>query len=135
MDEKLTKLEEVGVMLILKNWGFFSDSVDFPGHLIESSRLKIYHTRTNFLKGRIPQTNRSALKSFLGLYNIYLYPRFHVYRTHAQQTLTQRRLENFELDGEQIKSFHGFIKKIYSMLVIPLPRFGLPCSVDTDASA
>ena len=93
------------------------------------------HTKS--LRDAKPSTNRTGLRSFLGLCNVYrrFIENFTKIAGPLNKLLRKGQPETFELDEEQIEAFSTLIEKILSPTILALPRKDLPFSVDTDASA
>lgn len=71
VDEILTVLKKEGVTLNISRCTFFSDKIDYLGHVIRQGEIHIDDTNTKSLRSAKPPTNKSELRSFLGLYNVY----------------------------------------------------------------
>lgn len=137
VDEILTTLGESVFTLNLKKCRFFSDSFDYLGQLIKPRRLEINQSHTKCLMDAKPPTNRSSLRSFLGIYNVRrrFISDFAGISKKLNKLLRKGPPEQFELHEEQLKYFKTFIEQICSPPVLALPRTNLSYSVDTDASA
>jgi Reverse transcriptase (RNA-dependent DNA polymerase) len=69
--EVLTLLGNAGLSLKLKKCHFFSETVDYLGHVIRPGRLVVAEKNTTPLKtAPLPRT-QTELRSFLGLRNVY----------------------------------------------------------------
>jgi Reverse transcriptase (RNA-dependent DNA polymerase) len=76
--EVLTLLGNAGLSLQLKKCHFFSETVDYLGHVMRPGRLGVAEKNTTALKtAPLPRT-QTELRSFLGLCNVYrrFVPRF-----------------------------------------------------------
>lgn len=126
VDEILTILGEAVVTLNLKKCRFFSDSVDYLGHIIRPLEIDKSHTKP--LRDEKPQTNRSAVRSFWGLCNIYrrFIEKFTGIDHPPNKLLRNGSPETFEVDEEQLKSFLTSVKKICSPPVLALPCLAYP---------
>lgn len=71
VDDIRTTLGEAGITLNLNKCRFFSYFVDYLGHIIKHGPLKIDQSHTESLKDAKQPTNRSVLRSFLGLCKVY----------------------------------------------------------------
>ena len=71
VDEILTALGNAGVTLKIKKCTFFSDSVEYLGHVIKPGKLEIDGANTKSLRDAKPPTTKTELRSFLGLCNVY----------------------------------------------------------------
>ena len=136
VDEVLSALQRAGVTLKLRKCKFFSDSVDYLGHVVTPGKLHIATTNTKAVEGfKLPRT-QTELKSFLGLCNVYrrFVPNFA--RTAAPLQRLLRKGEPFDLppmDDDQMKAFNLLKAALSSPPVLRLPQDDLKYSVDTDA--
>ena len=126
-----------GVSLNVRKCNFCTEKVEYLGHIITPGRLEVDQANTKSLREAKPPTNKSELRSFLGLTNVYRrFIRDYNAIAHAlNQLLCKNQPENFTLDAEQLSSFASLIDAVLSPQVLALPKQGLPYSVDTDASA
>ena len=137
VDEILTTLAEANITLKISKCRFFSETVEYLGHLIKPGKLEIDSANTKSLRDAQPPTNKSQIRSFLGLCNVYrrFIKNFAVLAFPLNQLLRKNTPDSFELNEEQMKSFHKFIDIICSPPVLALPTRNLPYILDTDASA
>lgn len=137
VDEILTKLGDAGFTLKLKKCSFFCDSVDYLGNIIKPGRLEIYQSHTKSLRDARSETNRSSIRSFLSLSNVYrpFIESFTVIAHPLNEVLRKGTLKTFEVDEEQLSSFSTFNEKICSLHFLAQTCSTLPYSVDTDDSA
>ena len=137
VDEILTTLTEANITLKISKCRFFSDTVEYLGHLIKPGQLQIDDTNTKSLKEAKPPTTKSELRSFLGLSNVYrrFIKKFAVLAYPLNQLLRKNSPDTFELNDEQLKAFRTFIDRICSPPILALPVPNLPYVVDTDACA
>jgi hypothetical protein len=71
VNEALTLLGNSGLSLKLKKCHFFSDTVDYLGHVLRPGRLGVAEKNTTALRtAPLPRT-QTELRSFLGLCNVY----------------------------------------------------------------
>lgn len=71
VDEILSCLAAAGVTLKIKKCSFFTQEVEYLGHIIKPGRLEIDRAHTESLRQAQPPTEKSSLQSFLGLCNVY----------------------------------------------------------------
>jgi hypothetical protein len=71
VDDALTLLRTAGISLKLKKCRFFSDTVDYLGHVIRHGRLGVAEKNTDALRDAPLPTTQTELRSFLGLCNMY----------------------------------------------------------------
>ena len=71
VDEVLSALRSSGVTLKIKKCRFFSDSVEYLGHIIRPGRLEVDNANTRSLRDAKPPTSKTEIRSFLGLCNVY----------------------------------------------------------------
>ena len=69
--EVLSTLKEVDFSLKLKKCEFFTQTVDYLGHVIHPGRLEVAKKNTEAVKNFKPPRNQTELRSFLGLCNVY----------------------------------------------------------------
>ena len=136
VDEILHCLKEAGVTLNIKKCKCFTTAVEYLGNIIKHGTLEVDHAHTASLKEALPPTNKSELRSFLGLCNVYR--RFvHKYSTVAGplNALPQKNQpDNFTLDEIQLEAFKDLIGTMLSPPALALSKNGLPYSIDTHAS-
>ena len=137
VDEILDCLKRSGITLKIKKCKFFTKSVEYLGHIIRPGRLEIDHAHTASLKEALPPKNKSELRSFLGLCNVYrrFVHRFSHVSGPLNELLKKNSSDSFTLNETQLESFQNLIGTILSPPALSLPRRDLPYSVDTDASA
>ena len=136
VNEILTCLSEAGVTLKIKKCSFFTKEIEYLGHTIKPGKLEIDRANTESLRQAVPPTNKSELRSFLGLCNVYR--RFIPGITNIAQPLNnllkKDQPDSFECNEDQLTSFRKLIDAILSPEILALPKAGLPYSLDTDAS-
>lgn len=137
VDEILTSLNQAGITLKIKKCKFFTKTVEYLGHIIMPGKLEIDHAHTASLREALPPTNKSELRSFLGLCNVYRrFVENFAHKAGCLHTLLQKHSpEQFSLNNEQLGAFRNLIDVILSPPALSLPQLNLPYSVDTDASA
>ena len=136
VDEILTALGNAGVTLKIKKCKFFSDTVEYLGHIIKPGNLEIDSSNTKSLREAKPPTTKTELRSFLGLCNVYrrFIKDFSTTAHPLNELLKKGSPDKFELNDAQLAAFRTFINAVCSPPVLALPKPDLPYSVDTDAS-
>ena len=71
VDEILTTVAEAGVTLKINKCHFFQKEVEYLGHMVKPGSLQIDKTNVNSLRQAKPPTNKTKVRSFLGLCNVY----------------------------------------------------------------
>ena len=136
VDEILDTLSAAGVTLKVNKCHFFQKEVEYLGHMVKPGQLEIDRTNVESLRNARPPTNKTQLRSFLGLCNVYrrFIDDFTGLAHPLNQQLKKGTPESFELDATQLDSFNKLIERVCSPPVLALPKAGLPYSVDCDAS-
>ncbi len=136
VDEVLTCLREAGITLKISKCSFFSDKIEYLGHVIKPGRLEVDEANTKSLRDALPPTTKTQLRSFLGLVNVYrrFIKNFPEVAAPLNALLKKGAPDKFELDDAQLESFRALISAVVSPKVLALPVQGLKYSVDTDAS-
>jgi len=67
----VTRLREAGVTLNLEKCTWFSDEVEYLGHIVRPSQLHVHNKNVDALKHASFPTTKTQLKSFLGMCNVY----------------------------------------------------------------
>ena len=70
-DVVLTRLREAGVTLNLEKCTWFSDEVEYLGHIVRPGQLHVHNKNFDALKHASFPTTMTQLKSFLGMCNVY----------------------------------------------------------------
>jgi len=71
VDTVLHRLREAGVTLNLEKCTWFSDEVEYLGHIVRPGQLHVRNKKVDALKHAKLPTKQTQLKSFLGLCNVY----------------------------------------------------------------
>jgi len=71
VDVVLTQLREAGLTLTLEKCTWFSDEVEYLGHIMRPGQLHAHNKNVDALKHGFFPTTKTQLKSFLGLCNVY----------------------------------------------------------------
>jgi len=71
VDVVLTRLREAGVTLNLEKCTWFSDEVEYLGHIVRPGQLHVHNENVDALKHASFPTTKTQLKSFLRMCNVY----------------------------------------------------------------
>jgi len=71
VDMVLHRMREAGVTLNLEKCTWFSDEVEFLGHIVHPGQLHVHNKNVDALKHAKFPTTKTQLKSFLGMCNVY----------------------------------------------------------------
>lgn len=132
----LTALQNAGASLKLKKCSFFTQSVQYLGHVIRPGRLEMANTNADAIQGFKEPTTQSELRSFLGLCNVYrrFVPNFSRAAAPLNKLLTKEYHADLGLFSDEERNAFQLLKTaLVSPPILRLPRDGLPYSVDTDA--
>ncbi len=137
VDDILSCLAHAGVTLKIKKCSFFTTTVEYLGHIIKPGRLEIDRANTESLRQAQPPADKSSLRSFLGLCNVYrrFIKDFSTTAGPLNALLRKNSPDQFVLNEEQTASFRSLIDSILSPDTLALPKPNLQYSVDTDASS
>ncbi len=135
VDEVLTALREAGITLKISKCTFFSDKIEYLGHVIKPGRLEVDQANTKSLRDARPPTSKTQLRSFLGLVNVYrrFIEDFAKVAGPLNELLKKGAPDKFELNEAQLEAFRKLIDAVVSPKVLALPVPGLPYSIDSDA--
>jgi len=67
----LHRLREAGVTIKLEKCTWFSDEVEYLGHIVRPGQLHVHNKNVDALKHAKFPTTKTQLKSFLGMCNVY----------------------------------------------------------------
>jgi len=70
VDVVLSQLREAGVTPNLENCTWFSDEIEYLGHIIRLGQLHVYNKYVDALKNASFPTTKTQLQSFLGKCNV-----------------------------------------------------------------
>ena len=136
--EALTLLRQAGLSLKLKKCRFFSQTVDYLGHVIRPGRLGVAEKNTESLRNaKLPRT-QTELRSFLGLCNVYrrFVPRFATLAAPLNRYLTKGQPPILgQLTDDAVDAFNALRARLLSPPILALPRREGKLWLDTDASA
>jgi RNase H-like domain found in reverse transcriptase/Reverse transcriptase (RNA-dependent DNA polymerase)/Integrase zinc binding domain len=132
----LDLLRNAGVTLRLKKCHFFKKRVKYLGHIVTPGKLEVDDRNTMAIQmAKIP-VNRTELRSFLGLCNVYrrFVPNFARRAASLTKLLRGKVPDRLELDQEAVDSFEDLKSCLCAPPVLSLPRAQGELVLDTDAS-
>lgn len=138
LDEILQSLRHAGGTIKIKKCKFFKDKVEYLGHIITPDRLQVDEANTPLLlRNALPPRNKSELRCFLGLCNVYrrFIKNFSQIAGPLNELLKKNNPDKFTFTEEQTKQFNRLIGEVTSPPILRLPKRNSPLSVDADASA
>jgi len=83
VDKVLRRPREAEVTLTLEKCAWFSDEVEYLGHIVRPGQLHVHNNNVDALKHAKFPTTKTHLKSFVGMCNVYR--RFVMLERHAQR--------------------------------------------------
>jgi RNase H-like domain found in reverse transcriptase len=137
VNEAITLLGNSGLSLKLKKFHFFSDTVDYLGHVIRPGHLCVAEKSTTALRtAPLPRT-QTELRSFLGLCNVHrrFVPHFSTLAAPLNTLLCKGmppQLGPNQQDG--FVAFNTLRDRLFSPPILTLPRAKGQMWLDTDAS-
>jgi RNase H-like domain found in reverse transcriptase/Reverse transcriptase (RNA-dependent DNA polymerase) len=136
-NEELTLLGNSGLSLKLKKCHFFSDTVDYLGHVIRPGRLGVTENNTTALRTAPLTRAQTKLRSFLGIFNVYrrFVPHFSTLAAPLSALLCKcmpPQLGPIPKDG--VVAFNTLRDRLLSPPVLALPRAKGQMWLDTEAS-
>ena len=136
LSQILKALHRAGVTIKLSKCTFFKDSVKYLGHIIRPGTLEIDTIRTKALKEAKHPRNKTELRSFLGLCNVYrrFVPRYATVAAPLTDLLKKGTPDELPPFGiSQSVAFNALIEAVTAPPVLALPKPGLRFILDTDA--
>jgi hypothetical protein len=133
----LALLKGAGVSLKLKKCYFFKSEVEYLGHIVTPGRLHVSDKNVVALKQAQHPTNKTELRSFLGMCNVYrkFVPQFSKIATPLTELLRKGQPDTFDsLTEEQIKAFDTLREALSNPPVLSLPKPTNEFTLDVDAS-
>ena len=114
VDEILSALRASGVTLKIKKCRFFSDTVEYLGHVIKPGKLEVDSANTKSLRDAKPPTTKTEVRSFLGLCNVYRrFIKDFAKKAHPLNELLKKGApEKFELNDKQLEAFNTFVEDV-----------------------
>ena len=136
VEQVLSVLRTAGLSLKLSKCNFFTDTVDYLGHVIRPGLLQVATKNTEAIKGFQHPKTQTNLRSFLGMCNVYrrFVPNFARVAAPLNAFLTKGQQFNLPpFNEEQATAFEMLKEALTSPPILKLPRTDLEYSVDTDA--
>ena len=137
LETVLKMLREAGATLRLAKCDFFKREVTYLGHVIRPGKLAIYGKNLEAITKALPPMNKTQVRSFLGMCNVYR--RFVQGYTRIAHPLTQKickdQPESWDtLAEEELRAFEQLKRNLVTAPILALPREGHAYTLDTDAS-
>ena len=137
LESVLKLLEAAGATLRIPKCEFFKLQVKYLGHIIRPGRLSIYGRNLEAITKALPPRNKTQVRAFLGMCNVYR--RFVHGFTRIAHPLTQKvrkdQPDSWEhLSEDELRAFETLKKSLVTAPILALPREGYPYTLDTDAS-
>ena len=136
VDEVLEILRQAGMSLKLKKCHFFTNSVNYLGHVIGPGTLEVSEKNMVAIRAAVPPKNQTQLRSFLGLCNVYrrFVPGFaRIARPVTELSKKETPFQLPDFNEEQLIAFEDLKSRLISTPGSRLPQTGLPFSIDSDA--
>ena len=136
VDEVLEILRQAGMSLRLRKCHFFTNSVNYLGHVIRPGTLEVSEKNIVAIRAATPPKNQTQPRYFLGLCNVYrlFVPGFaRIARPLTELTKKETSFQLPDFNEEQLIAFEDLKSRLISTTVLRLPRTGLPFYIDTDA--
>ena len=136
VEEVLRVLRDAGLSLKLEKCQFFTDTVDYLGHVIRPGVLEVAEKNTATIKGFENPKTQTCLRSFLGMCNVYrrFVPNFARVSAPLNKMLTKGEPYDLPAFTDEHKEAFNLLKDaLIAPPILKLPRSDLPYSVDTDA--
>jgi len=138
VDAVLHRLREAGVTLNLEKCTWFSDEIEYLGHIFRHGQLHVHNKNVDALKHAKFLTTKTDLKSFLGMCNVYR--RF--VKDFAKQAKPLNGLTRAEIPPDPptptdvaIAAFEDLRNALLCPPVLALPKANRKLVVDVDACA
>jgi len=134
----LHRLREAGATLNLEKCTWFSDEVEYLGHIVRPGQLHVHNKNVDALKHAKFPTTKTQLKSFLGMCNVHR--RF--VKDFAKRAKPLNALTRAEIPPDlppptdvAITAFEDLRNALLCPLVLALPKANRKLVVDVDACA
>jgi len=138
VDTSLHRLREAGVTLNLENCTWFSDEVEYLGHIVRPGQLHVHNKNVDALKHAKFPTKNTQLKSFLAMCNVYR--RF--VKDFAKRAKPLNALTRAEIPQDlppprdvAIAAFEDFCNALLCPPILALPKANRKLVVDVEACA
>ena len=136
--EVLLLLEKAGVSLNPSKCNLFQQEVEYPGHVFRPGQLLVNQKNIKSLAQALPQRNRTELKSFLRMCNVYrLFIKDYAHIAKPLTKHTSKKLPHVlpPLGAAQLAAFEYLKERLTSTPILALPRREGLFILDTDAFA
>lgn len=122
--EVLGLLRAVVMTLKLKKYHFFSESIDYLGHVIAPGKLQAAKMTTQAIESLRYVEDISEMRSFLGLCNVYrrFVPCFAKNAAFLNKKLKNEKTSQFVLDYQERRAVNELKNYLVSPPVLALPR-------------
>lgn len=136
VDEILPCLSETNVTSKIKKCRFFTSTVEFLGHVINTGEQEIDHKNMEFLRKEKRPTSKTESWSFLQICRVYCWftPSFKNNTANLNELLKKNNLDSFILNEEQITSLKSLIETVCTPKILASTKINIPFSADTNAS-
>ena len=138
VDVVSTRLREAGVTLHLEKCTWFSDEVEYLGHIVRPGQLHVHNENVDALKRASSPTTKTQLKSVLGMCNVYR--RF--VKDFAKRAKPLNAMTRAEVPPDLPKptdaalaAFDDLHQALLAPSILALPKDGGQIIVDVDACA
>ena len=138
VDTVLHRLREARVTLNLEKCTWFSDEVEYLGHIVRPGQLHVHNKNLDALKHAKFPTTKTQLKSFLGMCNVYrLFVKDIAKRPKPLDALTKAEIppDLPPPTDATIAAFEDLRNALLCPLVLALPKANRKLVVDVDACA
>ena len=137
LENVLKMLREAGATLRLSKCDFFKREVKYLGHIVRPGKLAIYGKNLEAITKVLHPKNKTQMRSFLGMCNVYR--RFVKGYTRIARPLTLKTCkdqpESWDtLSDEEAQAFKQLKRNLVTAPILALPREGFAYTLDTDAS-
>mgnify|MGYP003411260331 FL=1 len=137
VDYVLSLLRNAGISLKLQKCNFFQPRVDYLGHVVTPGKLSVAEKNIETIRQAKHPQNRTELRSFLGMCNVYRKFVPHFAKKAAPLTELLKKGQPIELDAlskDQVQSFNELRTALTNAPILNLPREGGKFTLDVDAS-
>jgi len=139
VDTVLHRLREAGVTLNLEKCTWFSDEVEYLGHIVRPGQLHVHNKNVDALKHAKFPTTKTQLKSFLGMCNVYRWfvKDFDIFAAKPLNALTRAEIppDLPPPTDAAIAAFEDLRNALLCPPVLSLPKANRKLVVDVDACA
>lgn len=127
VEEIIKTIEDAGVTLSIKKCHCFHRQVEYLGHMDKPDQLEINKTSVETLRKSQAPSNKTKLRSFLGLCKVYRrFIDYFIWMSNPpNKMLKSGTPDTLQLDDEQWDLFKTVINKVCSPPVLALLKAGL----------